>query len=340
MGNRWIVVLIATLLACGGDDDEPRCASPADCEDGEVCINGACMPGSTDAGEDAEEEDAGDPDSGEDAGEEDASVDVVPDTFDAGPLTCPGPGGDRNDPIVLYTFQAPDAIGTITDRAPALPDVPLVDNVGGLTVDNSTGSIILRGGQAAADLESSDALTTALTAAGSFAIEVWFTEDDVVLEETSGPERIATLSLDSSERAFTVGQIETSLSARFRTSTTWPNGIYCDELVVGDANPPMATLVAADAMDGSTTKHVVLSFDAGDGHPRLYLDGEEVGDPSNCRPGVLDWPTGYRFALGDEFDATRTWEGVIHRVAIYARSMTEAEAACWYGAGVDADVFR
>jgi len=301
------------------------------------------MPGPTDAGADGGDagRDGGDPDAGEDAGEEDASADVPRDTFDAGPLTCPGPGGARDEPIVLYTFQAPDDATTITDRAPAAPDVALTDNTNVLVDNSGTGSIVLRGGQAAADQEASDLLVSELVAAGSMTLEVWFTEDDTVLEEESGPERIVTLSLDSSERAFTVGQEGgTALGARFNTSTTLENGILCDEMLVGDATLPVGEVVVDDVMDGTTPKHVVISFDATSGEPTFYLNGEAVGGAWPCRPGVIDWVTGaYRLALGEEFAAIRTWEGVIHRVAIYARSMSAAEVACWYGAGADADVF-
>ena len=340
----WTSCLVS-LWACGGDD-ATGCASPDDCAAGELCINGSCMPAPTDAGNDARDattdvggEDGGEADAGVDA-TDDTAVDVPRDTFDAGPV-CPGPGGARDEPIVLYTFEAPDDATTITDRAPAAPNVPLTANVGVLTVDNSSGgSIVLRGGQAAADVTASDALITEVLAAGSFAIEVWFTEDDVVLEEASGPERIVTLSLDSTERAFTIGQEVTDLVGRFRTNTTDVNAILCDEMVVGDARPPNTETFIADAMDGTTTKQVVYTFDVGEGRPRIYLNGVEVGDPSPCRPGVLNWPTGlYRLALGEENGGSiRTWEGVIHRVAIYARSMSAAEVSCWFGAGADADV--
>lgn len=303
------------------------------------------MPGPRDASADSSDAttDVGESDASEDASDggegDDASVDAVPDTFDAGPLTCPGPGGDRNDPIVLYTFEAPDVAAMITDRAPAAPDVPLTDNIGTFSVDTAAGgSIVLRGGQVAATLEASDALTTEVVAAGSFAVEVWFTEDDVLEEEE--PERIVTLSLDSTERSFTVGQEDADLVGRFRTTTTDAQGIDCDDPTVGDARPPQAELFVPDVMDGTSAKHVVYSFDAAEGRPRMYLDGVEVGDPSPCRVGTIDWPTGYRLALGDEFDAVRTWEGVIYRVAIYARALSPAEVSCWHGAGRDADVFR
>ena len=295
---------------------------------------------SADAGEDAGDDAAADANT--DAGEEDASVDVAPDTFDAGPLTCPGPGGALNDPIVLYTFQAPDSMAMITDRAPSGPDVPLIDNTGVFTVDNGgAGSAVFTNGQAAADQAASDALVDAIIGAGGFAVEVWFTDDNLILEETSPPERIVTLSLDSVERAFTIGQDLDELVGRFRSTTTWPNGIYCDEPVVGDAFPPAGVRAVPGVFDGAPPPtHVVLSFDGGEGRPRLFVDGVEAGGAWPCRTGALGWVTGlYRLALGNEFDADRAWEGTIHRVAIYARPMSLAEVACWAGAGADADVF-
>lgn len=313
------------------------------------------MPASTDAGgddardattdvgeEDAPAVDAPMDDAGEDVGL-DAAADVVPDTFDAGPLTCPGPGGADDEPIVLYTFAASDTGAMIQDRAPAAPDVPLTVNTGDFTLSPMMGgSITFTAGQTAATQAASDALTTAILDSGSFTVEVWFTEVDLDVEESIGPERMVTLSADSGARFFTVGQNFDEIVARIRTTTTDSNGTRCDEPTVGDASPPRATLFEPDVMDlTGTPKHAVLTFDAGEGSPRLYFNGVEVGEPWACRRGPLGWVTGtHIFALGDETDSIRNWEGTLHRVTVYNRAMSAAEVSCWAGAGHTADVFR
>lgn len=350
-----VVVVASPLLACGGDDSADGCASPADCASNEVCINGTCMPASTDAGgddahdattdvgeEDALPVDAPMDDAGEDVGL-DAAVDVVPDTFDAGPLTCPGPGGADDEPIVLYTFAASDTGAMIQDRAPAAPDVPLTVNTGDFTLSPMMGgSITFTAGQTAATQAASDALTTAILDSGSFTVEVWFTEVDLDVEESIGPERIVTLSFDSGDRFFTIGQNFDELVVRPRTTTTVQNGTECDEPRVGDAARPRAAIVEPDVMDLSgTPKHVVLSFDSAEGRPRVYLNGVEVAEDWPCRTGALGWVTGtHIFALGDETNSIRNWEGTLHRVTVYNRAMSAAEVSCWAGAGHTADVFR
>lgn len=74
----WGVVLVLLLVACG-DDTADTCASAADCADGEICVNGDCVPVIGDAGVDAADDlDAGPLDAGSDA-----PVDTGPD-IDAG----------------------------------------------------------------------------------------------------------------------------------------------------------------------------------------------------------------------------------------------------------------
>ncbi len=340
---RWIVVSAACLLACGSSEPD-GCASPADCAEGELCINGACVLRGSDAGNDTGT-DAGS-DTGTDTGAdvlEDAPTDTPTDVLDAGPvLACPGPGGERDDPIVLYTFQAPDDAASVSDRAPAAPDVPLTDNTGAFELFNAgAGSVTMSGGRLSATQPDSDALVQELLAAGSFTVEVWAQTRDLIQEEESGPERIVTLSENSGARAFTVGHDEGDLVTRLRTSTTRTAAISCDEMVDGDARPPLAEQRSVGAFDALSPKHIVMVFDQDLGEPQIYVNGTLSDDPWRCRRGVLNWESElvHKLALGDENDAIRTWEGDIHRVAIYARPMSAAEVGCWFTLGHTAELF-
>ena len=102
-GVLGVGVLALLLVACG-DDAADTCASAADCAEGEICVNGDCVPvvgdsGGVDAGRG---DDAGEPpdaaprDTGE--GDTGAPVDGGPDTgpADTGPDTGPADTGPRD----------------------------------------------------------------------------------------------------------------------------------------------------------------------------------------------------------------------------------------------------
>lgn len=339
-----IVALLCGLVWSCGDDSEPACASPADCESGQSCINGRCVLRDEDAGgvDGGDDEDAGE-DGGQDVGV-DAPVDVgmdvadasMADTIDAPPdagPVCPLPAVPRAEPVVLYTFEAPDDATNITDRAAADPDVPLVANTGVFTVNNDDGgSVLFAAGQLSATQEASDELVTEIRAAGSFTVEVWATPENLALEdESSPPERLVTLGESHVNQAFVLGQHDADIQARTRTDQTQASGFACDE-----PEPAPRAAVYAPGLAVGSPQHIVLVFDSDLGEPRVYVDGVVSGTDYPCGSGALDWMTGlYRLALGDALAGNRQWEGVIHRVAIYARAMDADEVDCWLGAGPD-----
>jgi ferric-dicitrate binding protein FerR (iron transport regulator) len=167
-------------------------------------------------------------------------------------------------------------------------------------------------------------IVEACRASDQLSIEAWVTP---ARAEQAGPARIVTLSRNTEHRNFALGQgsrLETPTAnharfvARVRTTEKDHNGepaIYSpDQTAVRDLT------------------HVVFTRSR-DGTERLYVDGilrsQEVrgGDFSN-------WDDTFRLALGNEFTRNRTWEGVYHLVAIYSRSLTDAEVLCNFRARV------
>ena len=258
----------------------------------------------------------------------------------------PGPGGTTEEPLVLYEFDGTDTLGAVRDQAPALPDVPLAGR-GDMTITEGYVDIVT--GLLTATQGASDALAAAVVAEGSVSIEVWVQAADLILEESSPPERIFTLSRDSSNRAFTLGQNEMDFIARFRTNETDTNGTNC----LIDAGPgpfdggpprgPASAIVENTFTDTSSLHHLVVVFDADLGIPRAFVDGVEVAMDYPCDMTALAWPLGaHQLAIGDELTGTgeRQWEGRMYRASIYARAWSAAEVTCWFEAGVAASVFR
>ena len=294
-----------------------ECEIISDCDDGEVCLAGSCVPG-MDAGPDARV----DGDGGEDVGPD--ALDDAPD--DVGPDA--GDGCSLGAPIVLYEFEAGDDATQILDRAPAAPDVPLTDLTGAVNVIAAASLVENRGGRMAATQEASDALMQAFLDSGSFTVEVWTRALDLVVEEPAPPERIVTLSLDSADRAFTIGLSGSSAIVRLQTDGTNLQGTQC----IDGTSSVFSVPDVFTALD--PPKHIVLVFSGTLGEPRVYVNGEQVPGDWPCGMNALGWPIGmYGFALGDEIDGNRGYDGLIHRVVMYDRAMGAPEVACWYEAG-------
>jgi hypothetical protein len=156
------------------------------------------------------------------------------------------------------------------------------------------------------------ALTAALRKAKALTIEAWLQPANTKQE---GPARIITLSLDSLNRNFTLGQEGGKYDARLRTPQTSANGI-----------PSLSSA-------GVSTKlqHVVYTRERG-GKTRLFIDGKPraegkvAGDFSN-------WDANYELAIGDELSGERAWRGSLHMVAIYPRALDKGEVESHFAAG-------
>ena len=149
---------------------------------------------------------------------------------------------------------------------------------------------------------------------GEITVEAWIQPAD---NRQSGPARIVTLSKNSNERNFTLGQDGDKLEFRLRTTGTSTNGIPA-------IASPGKTL-------GTKLAHVVYTHDR-TGQTRIFVDGKSVveqkvnGLPSN-------WDGSFELALANELSGDRPWQGTYHLVAIYARSLSPQEVSQNFAAG-------
>ncbi len=179
------------------------------------------------------------------------------------------------------------------------------------------GMLTLGGGAATLKTETQGIVST-IKRSGAMAVELWLKTNGL---QQSGPARIVTISRNTSERNFTVGQEGERLQVRMRTSSTDKNGL-----------PPLQT---PPLLKLGKWYHVIYSRDAA-GREAIYVDGKQVA--SGRRDGTCDnWNGGFRLSIGDEVGGGRPWKGQLQLVRIFARGINASEAQGRFRAGADAD---
>ena len=137
-------------------------------------------------------------------------------------------------------------------------------------------------------------------------LEAYITPKDL---KQTGPARIITLSGNTSERNFTVGQEKERLVLRLRTPLSGDNGSI-----------PEITLAQLEA---GKSVHLLVSYAPG----RLvcYIDGRAVVPNGSCQGDFSNWKL-FTLMFGDEVGGGRNWDGRLEGIAIYNRYMGSEEA--------------
>jgi mono/diheme cytochrome c family protein len=217
---------------------------------------------------------------------------------------------------LLYDFQSPEG-DVIRERSGAGEALNLkIEN--SAAVRRSKGSMeILRPVKIYSDAPAKR-LAAAFRESGEITMEAWLHPANLKQE---GPARVLTLSKNSSERNFTLGQEANFWQARLRTTDTGSNG----------SKP------AFDSPKGSVAtrlSHVVYTR-AKAGVARFYIDGKIVTE-GEIGGELSRWDEGFRLAIGDEFGGQRAWLGTLHLIAVFDRALTSAEVGRHFRAGANA----
>jgi hypothetical protein len=222
-----------------------------------------------------------------------------------------GTGSRVDDGLVaLYPFEtsADDTSGV----APAL-DLRL----SGSAVLR-TGALAITGADGVAASEGAAAkIFEGATATDAFTIEAWVRPDDLLQR---GPARIVTASSSTSlgDVNFHLGQERTCVS--FRVSAGG-----------GEAEWLLTTRVFSVPQP---VWQIVVTYDGGT--VGIYADGE-FREQFVVEPGSLaGWDPGLPLSIGNEATLDRAFQGDIHLVAIYDRSLEASEIAENYRAGANA----
>lgn len=283
--RQSLVALLVPLGACGIDvgygGTSYRCEGGV-CPAGQACVQGRCVrPGSV-----------------ADAAPPDAIARVA-------------------DGLVVYYPFDEGSGATVTDRSGV--GVPLdlsIDDpdavawgVGVLAVAAPT---LIRSPGPATKIVEACLVTSEIT------LEAWVRPANVT---QGGPARLVTLSVDTSNRNFQLGQeLDAYYQARLRTTlSTSANG-----------SPFLATPEGAGDVRPELT-HLVFTRDAA-GQRRIYVDN--VLRAADTFGGDFStWETSWSMALANEHTFDRTWLGEYHLVAIYSRALSAEEVARNHAAG-------
>lgn len=225
------------------------------------------------------------------------------------------PGRVRRSLVVSYTFD--DASGpVIKDRSGA--GQPLNLRIAdGKNVRRSKGALQVTASTRIQSEKPATKIAEAVRRTGEITIEAWVTP---ARTDQEGPARIVSLSRNTSERNFTLGQDTDSYDVRFRTSRTDRNGNP-------SVNSSRRTLT-------TRLTHVLYTRDRG-GAARLFINGDERGERA-AAGDVKIWPTSFRLNLANETTGDRPWLGTFHLVAIYNRALTPRDILQNFRAGAQA----
>ncbi|MBC8326263.1 MAG: DUF1592 domain-containing protein [Verrucomicrobia subdivision 3 bacterium] len=221
--------------------------------------------------------------------------------------------------VVFYDFGSAQG-AVVRDRSGVKPAVDL--QIAALqNVQRAKGSLEISKGTVIRSAQPPARLINALKRSGEITIEAWLQPANTTQD---GPARIITLSRDTSERNFTLGQEKNLFDVRLRTSRSSNNGI-----------PSTATPARSLA---ARLTHVVFTRDRA-GRTTIFLDGKRRADQT-IAGNFANWNNGYTLALGNELSNERPWRGTFHLVAIYDRSLSSTEVTQNFQAGPQGKVDR
>lgn len=216
--------------------------------------------------------------------------------------------------IVFYDFSD-DEGSIVRDRAGTRDPIDL-EIMDPRAVQRAPGSLRIQGSTVIRSSQPPRRLVGALKRSQAVTIEAWIQPSKT---DQSGPARIVTLSKDSSNRNFTLGQEGDRYDVRFRTKKSDNNGL--------------PSLAGSTGSAENNLTHVVFTRSA-DGKAKLWTNG--TLDKEQQIDGLLsNWDSDVRLGLGNEINKSRVWRGTYYLVAIYDRALTSEEIRSNYRCGAE-----
>jgi len=216
------------------------------------------------------------------------------------------PGNSAGALFVWATGKSTNKIGGVTSSVKPRGDARI----------GAGGEMVL--GRGAMLAQGADkALLDACKASGRLSIEAVITPGDT---KQGGPARIVSFSKDAYHRNFTLGQQDSSLVLRLRTTRTGENG-----------KKPETRLCKISA---AKAHHVIVTYSPG--KLSCYLDGKSVLQSEKVRGDFSNWSP-MHLLFGDEWDGNRRWSGKLQGLAIHARIIGAKEAAARHKLAMGSD---
>ena len=221
-------------------------------------------------------------------------------------------GRARNGLQVLYDFGL-SAGPVVKDRSGAGKPINLTI-AGANSVRRADGSLEIRSKTLVQSGKEASRLVESIRRSGAVSIEAWIRPSKTTLD---GPARIVTLSQDSTNRNFTLGQEKDRYVLRLRTTKTSSNGLPSLDSSNRSLTPGLTHLIYTRARDGLA---------------RIYINGKKNIE-KKIQGDLSNWNSSYRLALADELSQGRPWLGTYYLVAVYNRALAPAEVERNFKAG-------
>ncbi len=222
----------------------------------------------------------------------------------------------QRGPIVLYVFEAGGGV-LVRDVSGVEPALDLhVQDAG--AVSRAPGRLEIKSGTRIQNRGPAGKLIDAVRQSQELSIEAWVAPAS---NRQEGPARILTLSSNTTNRNFTLGQERDRFDLRLRTTRTSHNGL-----------PSLST--PGGTLKAGPPSHLLYTRNR-DGLARIYLNGSRLAE-KKIEGSLGNWDRSYRLALGNEFSGDRPFLGTYHRVAVYARALSNEEARKHFEAGAGA----
>ena len=185
------------------------------------------------------------------------------------------------------------------------------------SVQREAGKVTIRRSTLIASDGPATKIISTVKQSGEITVEAWVRPANLSQE---GPARIVTISRDTSNRNFTLGQEKDRYDARLRTTKASNNGLPSTATGGKSARTELTHIVYARSRDGQAV---------------IYLNGKASAQ-RKVDGDLSRWDDNYRLALGNELNGDRTWLGELHLVAIYNRALKREEVQANFTAGADA----
>ena len=218
--------------------------------------------------------------------------------------------------LALYDFGSSEGsvVKDVSGVEPAL-DLQIANSK---AVKRAKGSLEVRGQTMIKSVKVPTKIIKTVKGTGQLTVEAWVRPANL---KQAGPARILTISKDTSNRNFTLGQDGHRYDLRLRTGKTSHNG--------------MPSLASPAKSVSTELAHLAYTREPS-GKARFYVNGKQVAEKT-VAGDLKNWDGNYRLALGNEFSNNRAWLGAYHLVAIYGRALTVQEVKMHFEAGAGAE---
>ena len=173
--------------------------------------------------------------------------------------------------------------------------------------------VVMNGGRVGTEGAATE-LINALRASNASSFEIWVQPANIT---QTGPTRMISVGGDTSSQNFMLGQVGEDVEARL--------------LHTGKGSDGKPRLNTTNGVLGTSLVHLVHTYDGS--VERLYINGVQHSQTVALSGGYGNWDVSDLFSIGNEGSSNRPYNGVIRLVAVYDRSLGEAEIQQNFAAG-------